>query len=211
MAGAVLVADQLSKAWAASALADGTTVEIVGDTVRFRLLRNSGSAFSLFTGYAPVLAVVAAVLVVVIFRMGRRETDPLASTALALVLGGALGNLGDRIFRAPGFLEGAVVDFVDVGRWPTFNVADSAITIGAAILVLTGWRLGRPAARGQDTTEPDDGTSQGGTDGTSQGGTDGTSQAGTDGTADGGTAEGGTAPGGTERGDAEGGGPGGRS
>lgn len=197
MAGAVLVADQLSKAWAASALADGRTVEIVGDTVRFRLLRNSGSAFSLFTGYAPVLAVVAAVLVVVIFRMGRRETDPLASTALALVLGGALGNLGDRIFRAPGFLEGAVVDFVDVGRWPTFNVADSAITVGAAILVLTGWRLGRPAGRGQDTTEPGDGTSQGGT-------ADG-------GTADGGTAEGGTARGGTERGDAERGGPGGRS
>ncbi len=59
---------------------------------------------------------------------------------LSLVLGGALGNLSDRVFRDPGFLRGAVVDFVSVGAWPTFNVADSAITIGAVLIIWRGWR-----------------------------------------------------------------------
>jgi signal peptidase II len=66
--------------------------------------------------------------------------------ALALVLGGALGNVSDRLFRAPGFLHGAVVDFIKVGSWPTFNVADSAITIGAVLLVVWSLLSSRSAA-----------------------------------------------------------------
>lgn len=146
MAAAVAGLDQATKAWATRALDDGP-VELAGDTVRLRLVRNSGSAFSLFTGWAPALAVVAVVLVVVLVRMGRRESDPWTALALALVLGGALGNLADRVFRDPGFLSGAVVDFVDLGWWPTFNVADSAITAGAIVLLIRGWRGGTAAGR----------------------------------------------------------------
>lgn len=145
VAGAVAGADQLTKAWAVAVLDQGP-IALVGDTVRLALVRNTGSAFNLFTGQATMLALVAVVLVVVIVRIARHEDDPWASWALALLLGGALGNLADRIFRAPGFLEGAVIDFVDLGPWPTFNLADSAITVGAILLVLAGWRERRARA-----------------------------------------------------------------
>lgn len=140
IAGSVLAFDQGTKVWAVAALDRGETVELIGSAVQFRLVRNTGSAFSLFTGWAPALAIVALVLVALIVRMVRHETHPWSSFALALVLGGALGNLGDRVFRDPGFLEGGVVDFVDVGGWPTFNVADAAITVGALLLLGAGLR-----------------------------------------------------------------------
>lgn len=139
IAVAVAGFDQATKAWAVRAL-DDRPLEIVGSAVQFRLTRNSGGAFSLFTGFTPVLAVLATLLVVVLIRMSRHETDPWLAASLAVVLGGAFGNLADRVFRDPGFLEGAVVDFVDVGSWPTFNVADSAIVVGAIIMILRGWR-----------------------------------------------------------------------
>jgi signal peptidase II len=79
----------------------------------------------------------------VLVRAVQRTTDTVTVVALSLILAGALGNLCDRVFRTPGFLRGAVVDFVVLGRWPSFNVADSAITIGAILLVLFGWRHSR--------------------------------------------------------------------
>jgi signal peptidase II len=90
-----------------------------------------------------LLAILAIVLSVVLVRAVRRTDDVVILIALSLVLGGALGNLFDRLARSPGFLEGAVVDFVRVGSFPTFNVADAAITVGAVLLVartlLTMW------------------------------------------------------------------------
>ena len=135
---AVVLLDQLTKTWAVAALANGP-VSIIGTDVQLALSRNTGGAFSLFQGLTPVLAVVAIVLVVFLVRAARKTDAVVAVVALALVLGGAIGNLGDRVFRAPGFLRGAVVDFVRVGSFPTFNVADSAITVGAILLV--GWSL----------------------------------------------------------------------
>jgi signal peptidase II len=134
----VVVVDQLTKTWAVRELADGP-VELVGD-VAFRLSRNSGGAFSLFQGFTPLLAVLAIVLAVVLVRALQRTRDPLVLVALALILGGAIGNLIDRIARSPSFLRGEVVDFVDVGRFPVFNVADSAITIGAVLLFIAALR-----------------------------------------------------------------------
>jgi signal peptidase II len=104
-------------------------------------VRNPGAAFSLATGYTWVLTIVAIAVVVVIARVARRLRSPGWAIALGLVLGGALGNLGDRLFRAPGPLQGHVVDMVSVfapdGRaWPVFNVADSAIVCGGILLVL---------------------------------------------------------------------------
>jgi signal peptidase II len=130
----VVVLDQLTKWWAVRDL-PGDPVRLFGD-VGFVVVRNTGSAFSLFQAFTPFLAVVAIVVAVVLVRTVRRTRDPLMVIGLALVLGGAIGNLADRVFRSPGFLEGAVVDFVHVGGFPTFNVADSAITVGAVLIVI---------------------------------------------------------------------------
>jgi len=135
VAGIVLL-DQITKAWVVASLADGP-LSIIGNTVEFRLSRNPGGAFSILTGFTPLLAVLAAIVAVVLVRVAQRARDPVMVVALSLVLGGALGNLVDRLFRAPGFLRGEVVDFVRVGAFPTFNVADSAVTIGAVLLLLT--------------------------------------------------------------------------
>jgi signal peptidase II len=132
---AIVVLDQLTKSWAVSALADGPT-KIIDDHVKFELARNSGSAFSGFQSYTPILAVLAIGVTVFIARAARRATDPWILAGLVLLLGGALGNLSDRIVRSPGFLRGHVVDFVAVGWWPVFNLADSCITIGAILLVV---------------------------------------------------------------------------
>jgi len=141
----VVALDQATKAWAASALKDAP-MSIIGTTVEFRLARNTGSAFSLFQTVTPLLAVLAVALAVVLVRALRRTDDRLVLVALALVLGGALGNIADRLFRAPGVLHGAVVDFIKLGPWPTFNVADSAITIGAVLLIAWSVLSSRPRA-----------------------------------------------------------------
>jgi signal peptidase II len=131
----VIALDQLTKAWAVERLSDGP-IEIFGSDVGLRLSRNSGGAFSLFQGYTPLLAVLAIVLALILVRAASRTDDRLVLVALALVLGGALGNLADRLVRSPGFLRGEVVDFVNVGSFPTFNVADAAITVGGGLLLL---------------------------------------------------------------------------
>jgi signal peptidase II len=134
----VVLLDLLTKVWAVRELSDGP-VNLIGDDIGFRLARNSGGAFSLFQGFTPLLAVVAGVVAYFLVRTVRRTEDTLLVVALSLVLGGALGNLVDRVFRTPGFLRGAVVDFVHVGSFPTFNVADASITIGAVLVVV--WAL----------------------------------------------------------------------
>lgn len=135
----VVLLDQLAKVWVVASLSDGP-LSIVGDDVELRSVRNSGGAFSLFTNATVVLAVLAIVLSIVIVRAVQRARDRLTVVALSLVLGGALGNLCDRVTRSPGFLRGEVVDYVKVGSFPLFNVADSCITIGAILLVIAAFR-----------------------------------------------------------------------
>ena len=130
----VVVLDLLTKIWAVADLADGPVV-LFGD-VGFAVTRNTGGAFSLFQGFTPLLAIVAGVVAYLLVRAVRRTGDVMLVVALSLVLGGALGNLVDRVFRSPGVMRGAVVDFVHVGSFPTFNVADSAITIGAILVIV---------------------------------------------------------------------------
>jgi len=131
----VVVLDQATKIWALDRLADGP-IDLLGDDIGFRLSRNSGGAFSLLQGVTPLLALLAIVLTVILVRAVTRTRDPLMLVALALVLGGALGNLVDRVAREPGFLRGEVVDWIGVRQFPTFNLADSAITIGAVLLLV---------------------------------------------------------------------------
>ena len=135
----IVVLDQLTKIWAVSALSDGP-VEVIGTLLQFRLTRNPGGAFSLLTGLTPVLALLALVMVVYIVRTTRRTSDAVMAYSLGLVLGGAVGNLVDRMVRSPGVLRGEVVDFIKVPNWPTFNVADCAITIGVILIAARGWK-----------------------------------------------------------------------
>jgi len=140
--GGIVVVDQLAKSVMVARYADHP-VSIIGNDVELHVARNSGGAFSTFTNATVVLALAAIGLTVWLVRVLRRTTDRWTVVALSLVLGGALGNLCDRLFRAPGVLRGHVVDFVRVGSFPSFNVADSAITIGAILLVMLSFR--RPA------------------------------------------------------------------
>jgi signal peptidase II len=135
----ILVLDQLTKSWVVATRSE-TALSIIGDDVQINLTRNSGGAFSLFTNATVVLAILAIGLSVFLVRAVQKARDWLTVIALSMVLGGALGNLTDRIVRSPGFLRGHVVDFVQVGTFPTFNVADSAITIGAILLVIAAFR-----------------------------------------------------------------------
>lgn len=136
---AVVAADQLTKVWAVAALAD-RPVLLVGRTVQLRLTRNPGGAFSLLPGSTALLAVLALLVAAVVVWAWWRSEDRWSRLALGLILGGALGNLADRVFRSPGVLSGAVVDFVKIGWWPTFNLADSAITLGVLAIVVRGVR-----------------------------------------------------------------------
>jgi signal peptidase II len=131
----IVAIDQLTKLWAVAALSDGP-VSIIGRHVEFHLTRNAGGAFGRFQGMTPLLALAAVLVAVFLVRAVQHARDSWTVAALALVLGGALGNLCDRFARSPGFLRGHVVDFVKVGWWPVFNVADSCITIGAVLLVV---------------------------------------------------------------------------
>ncbi|HUQ62892.1 MAG TPA: signal peptidase II [Acidimicrobiales bacterium] len=142
VAAAVVALDQLSKFWATSVLYDGP-IELVG-SLRLALTTNTAGAFGLGGSYVPFLALGALGLVIWMALTGEATKRPLVSVAAGLVLGGAIGNLLDRMFRSPGFLRGAVVDFVDLRWWPVFNLADAAITCGCILLLLSGFR-GRKA------------------------------------------------------------------
>ena len=133
---ATLAVDLATKIAVVAGLHDGERVPLLGDGVALMLVRNPGAAFSLATGLTWVLTLVAVAVVVGIVRYARRLRSPGWALALGLVLGGAAGNLVDRFFRSPGPFEGHVVDFVSVGWWPVFNVADSSICVGGAILVV---------------------------------------------------------------------------
>jgi signal peptidase II len=128
----VVLADQLTKWWAVDRLSSGP-IHLIG-TLDLELSYNTGSAFSLFQRETPVLVVVAAVLVVALAALVWRSPTLGRAAILGLIIGGALGNLSDRLFRAN---HGAVVDFVALHFWPTFNVADSSIVIGCVLLVVS--------------------------------------------------------------------------
>jgi signal peptidase II len=120
-------------------------VPLIGDHVGCALTRNAGAAFSWGVGYSAQLALVVGAIIAVVEWRSRHVVSTTATIALGLVLGGAAGNLSDRVFRAPGPLRGAVVDFVAIGWGPIFNAADVCVVIGLTILT---WRL---LADGRDT------------------------------------------------------------
>ena len=133
----VYAADVISKVVVVATLTENEPVRVVGSLLQLDYLRNPGAAFSLGAdGYTVVFTLIAAAVIVAILRMARTLASGRWAVALGLLLGGALGNLTDRIARSPGPLRGWVVDFVQLPHWPVFNLADSAICCGGVLMVL---------------------------------------------------------------------------
>jgi signal peptidase II len=136
LAALVVVADQLSKLWAVSALTGGTTVAVVGDLIQFRLTYNSGAAFSTAAGLTWLLTLVTGAAVVAISVAAARVRSRAWTLALGLLLGGATTHLLDRLLREPGPGRGRVVDFIDYFGFFIGNIADIAIVAGVGLAVL---------------------------------------------------------------------------
>ena len=157
MAVVIVVVDQISKQWALSALSDGQHTALLGRALGLVLVRNPGAAFSFATGQTWIFALIASLVVVIIVRVSRNLASRSWAVALGLVLGGAVGNLIDRLLREPGFLRGHVIDFIDYGGYFVGNVADIAIVLAAAgiiVLSLGGWEIDGTRAGSRSTPEP---------------------------------------------------------
>lgn len=131
VAGSIVLLDQLTKAWALSSLDAADPVELLGGWLSLSLVFNSGAAFGLAQGQTIIITLLASVVTVVIARMARHLFSLPWAIALGAMLGGAIGNLIDRVLRDPAPLRGNVIDFLDVGFWPVFNLADVAVVCGA--------------------------------------------------------------------------------
>ncbi|QDB78868.1 signal peptidase II [Georgenia wutianyii] len=162
LAVGIAVADQVTKYLAEANLTQGVIVPLVGDLLGLQLIYNPGAAFSIATGMTWVFTVISIGVVIVVVRVARRLRSTAWAVALGLLLGGAIGNLYDRLLREPGFARGHVVDFINYNGWFVGNVADIAIVAAAvliAILALLGLEVdGTRVSDGQEDAEPRPGT-----------------------------------------------------
>ena len=165
----VLAADAITKVVVVAQLSGHPPIRLLGGLLTLRLIRNSGAAFSLGTSLTVVFTAIAVGVIIFILRTARRLRSLPWAITLGLLLGGAAGNLADRLFRAPGVMRGDVVDWIELPHWPVFNLADSAIVCGgvlAVLLAVRGMRLdgtvegGRPGP--PDQSGPPDHISQAG-------------------------------------------------
>jgi lipoprotein signal peptidase len=140
VAVAVLVLDIISKVVVVATLSDRAPVRLLGGFLHLRVDRNPGAAFSFAQGFTIVFSLIAITVIVVILRSSRRIRSIPWAITLGLLLGGATGNLVDRIFRYPGVFRGWVVDWIQIPHWPVFNLADSAIVCGGILAVLLSVR-----------------------------------------------------------------------
>ncbi len=137
-----VVIDQLTKHWAVSHLNDGHVDHVIW-TLQWNLSFNGGMAFGQGQGFGPFIAVIATIVVVVLLLSLRQQGTTRSHVPIGLIVGGALGNIIDRLFRGEGFLQGKVIDFIDFQWFPIFNVADMCVDIGGALLVLS-YLLAKP-------------------------------------------------------------------
>jgi len=143
--GLVYLADRLTKMWAERALAGRPPITVIPDVLQLNYTTNSGGAFGLGQSAPWLFAGATVVVVAAIVAASLQLRHPATALALGLILGGGVGNLTDRALRGDGVLSGRVVDFIDFQVWPVFNLADSAIVVGALLLVVTGLRRDREA------------------------------------------------------------------
>ena len=143
VAAAVVVLDQLTKTWALHHLRSGPRHVLW--TLRLNLTFNTGIAFSEARGSTAVVTVIALVVVALLVVIARRTQGTATGVVLGLVIGGALGNLADRLVRHH---AGGVIDFIDLQWWPVFNIADAAITVGVVIAIVRSVLGGRAPHHG---------------------------------------------------------------
>ena len=136
----VYLADLGTKILAVEKLTGEPPVRVIGDVLQLNLARNPGAAFSTGTSYTVVLSFIAVAAVATVLWYSRRLSSPLWAVGLGCLLGGVLGNLTDRVFRAPGFLRGHVIDFLQLPNWPIFNIADISINVAAGVIILQALR-----------------------------------------------------------------------
>jgi signal peptidase II len=149
---AVIALDQLTKHWAVTSLGTDREIDLFW-TLRLNLAFNNGMAFGQAQGFGPVIAVVATVVIVYLLVSLRTEVSTMSTIGMGLLIGGAAGNLIDRLFRGDdGFLQGAVVDFIDFQWFPIFNIADMAINVGAVLLIVNSVLASR-THRNDDSNE----------------------------------------------------------
>ncbi|KDQ66668.1 signal peptidase II [Streptomyces halstedii] len=132
--------DLVSKTIVVAELEHRAPVEIFGDWLKLEVIRNAGAAFSFGEAFTVIFTAIASVVIIVIIRLARKLYSLPWAIALGLLLGGALGNLTDRVFRAPGVFEGAVVDFISPAHFAVFNLADSAIVCGGFLIVILSFK-----------------------------------------------------------------------
>ncbi|GED87542.1 signal peptidase II [Streptomyces sp. 6-11-2] len=132
--------DLASKMLVVAKLEHRPPIQLIGDWLQLEAIRNAGAAFGFGEAFTVIFTVIAAAVIVVIARLARKLYSLPWAIALGLLLGGALGNLTDRLFRAPGVFEGAVVDFISPKHFAVFNLADSAIVCGGILIVLLSFR-----------------------------------------------------------------------
>ena len=160
VASGVFALDQTAKYFIVKNLTEGQQVAVIGQVLQFHFVKNSGAAFSLGTGMTWLFSIVAAAVAIFIIVYARRIRSFAWSILFGLLLGGTLGNLSDRLLRAPRFGEGHVVDFIQVIDFPAiFNIADSAIVISMGLFILLtilGVRLDGHRARKSSATRAAD-------------------------------------------------------
>lgn len=136
----VVAVDQLTKWWAVERLQGRDRIPLVGDLLGLRFVLNPGAALGTGAGYTLVLSIIAIAVTITLLVVARRLRDPWWAIGLGLFLGGAVGNLIDRILREPGILRGHVVDFIDYAGFFVGNVADIALTLAAVLIVVRSWQ-----------------------------------------------------------------------
>jgi signal peptidase II len=140
VAGAVLAVDAISKAVVVATLSGHRPVRMLGGLLALQVMRNPGAAFNIGMSMTVLFTAIAVGVIVFILRTARRLRSLPWAITLGLLLGGATGNLADRLLRAPSPLRGYVVDWIELPHWPVFNLADSAIVCGGAIAILLSVR-----------------------------------------------------------------------
>ncbi len=155
VAAGILALDQLAKFLIVANLEEGESIEVIGQLLQFHFVRNSGAAFSLASGFTWILSIVAVGAIVAIIVLAKRIKSSAWAWMLGLLLGGALGNVTDRLFREPSFGQGHVIDFIRVWGFPAiFNIADIAIcTAMGLFLLLTLRGVHLDGTRASDTIE----------------------------------------------------------
>ena len=136
----VVAFDLATKVWAVSRLENQADINVIGDFLKFSFLRNPGAAFSIGTNVTWVFTIISIAVSIAVLVISKNVANRAWAIALGGLLGGALGNLGDRIFRSPEPFQGHVVDFILLPNYPMFNISDSAVVIGAIAMVILSIR-----------------------------------------------------------------------